>query len=218
MPVQKSLETYWIHHVYIHIYIYIERERGGEKGRERGGRELYTNRSYGKEHSCCEIRLMNTNLGQQWASPDAGRKNLIGQQPGSTTATHLYGCCLLMREKNSPGKITMTLILNVCSNCITLRAGKQGARSVEVVTLAPVSEKSETELKTKPKLLRCKNIVNMTSFKVRNLNIVNESPEPTTSAVVHNIDIICIQEYWYYNSELEIKYHDNGNGWIFVSA
>ena len=27
MPLQKSLETYWMHYVYIYIYIYRERER-----------------------------------------------------------------------------------------------------------------------------------------------------------------------------------------------
>ena len=33
----------------------------------------------------------------------------------------------------------------------------------------------------------------------------------------HNIDIICIQEHKYVHSE-DIKYHDTGNGWTFVSA
>ena len=31
MPVQKSLETYWMHHIYIYIYIYIYRERERER-------------------------------------------------------------------------------------------------------------------------------------------------------------------------------------------
>ena len=42
--------------------------------------------------------------------------------------------------------------------------------------------------------------------------------EVTASAVEHNIDIVCIQEYRYHDSEVEIKYHNTGNEWMFVSA
>ena len=37
------------------------------------------------------------------------------------------------------------------------------------------------------------------------------------SAIDYNIQIICIQEHKYLHSE-DIKYHDTGNGWTFVSA
>ena len=63
-------------------------------------------------------------------------------------------------EKNSQWKITMVLIQTVCPNHIFFRMGKQGVCFVEVGALASVFEKSATELEPKPKLLRCKNIVN----------------------------------------------------------
>ena len=42
--------------------------------------------------------------------------------------------------------------------------------------------------------------------------------ELTASAAGLNIDIICKQENEYYDKEIEIKYHDSGKCWIFVSA
>ena len=56
------------------------------------------------------------------------------------------------------------------------------------------------------------------TFNVRTLNTVNQLPELKASAPEHNIDIICIQEHIYYHSAQEIKYHDTGKGWKFVSA
>ena len=32
------------------------------------------------------------------------------------------------------------------------------------------------------------------------------------------IDIVCVLEYRYHHSELEMKYHDTVNGWIFISV
>ena len=37
------------------------------------------------------------------------------------------------------------------------------------------------------------------------------------SAVGHNINRICVQEHRYYHSKVELKYHDTGNGWTFLS-
>ena len=63
-----------------------------------------------------------------------------------------------MRNKTA-NKTLQWLIKNICSNCIALYTGKQGMYSYEVATLAPVFEKSATEFKPKPKLLKYKNIV-----------------------------------------------------------
>ena len=49
----------------------------------------------------------------------------------------------------------MTHIQTTCANRIALHAGKKEARPVEVGALAPVFEKSATELKQQ-KLLKCK--------------------------------------------------------------
>ena len=34
----------------------------------------------------------------------------------------------------------------------------------------------------------------------------------------HDIDLICLQKYKYYYSEIEIKYQDTGNWWTFISV
>ena len=99
-----------------------------------------------------------------------------------------------------------------------LRASKKGARSAGVKALAPVFEKSATELKHKQKFLKCKSIIHIATFNVRTLNRIDQLPELRGSALEHNIDIVCIQEHRYPHSELEIKYHDTGNGWKFISA
>ena len=53
---------------------------------------------------------------------------------------------------------------------------------------------------------------------VRTLNRIGHLPEQIASVVEHTIDIVCIQEHKYSHSELEIKYHDIGNGWTLFSA
>ena len=78
-------------------------------------------------------------------------------------------------------------------------------------------EKSATELKLKQKLLKCKSTIQIVTFNVRTLNRIDQQPELTVFAIDHNIEIICMQEHRYRHSE-DIKYHDIGNGWTFVSA
>ena len=78
-------------------------------------------------------------------------------------------------------------------------------------------EKSATELKLKQKLLKCKSTIQIATFNLRTLNRIGQLPELTASAIDHNIDIICIQKHRYIYSE-DIKHHDIGNGWTFVSA
>ena len=79
---------------------------------------------------------------------DNGQDQIV--QSGTTVA-HLLGWLLKLRLKHSHPKITMTHT-QPCSNCITLRRGKKGVRPTEVGALAPVFEKSDTELKLKQKL------------------------------------------------------------------
>ena len=55
-------------------------------------------------------------------------------------------------------------------------------------------------------------------FNVRILNRIGQLPELTASAVDHNVDIVCVQEHRYYHCEIDIKYHDTGDGWMFISA
>ena len=94
---------------------------------------------------------------------------------------------------------------------------KKRARPAGVGTVAPVFEKSTTELKLKQKFLKCKSTIQIAIFNVRTSNRLDRLPELTASAINHNIDIICIQEHKYINSE-DIKYHDIGNEWMAVAA
>ena len=58
----------------------------------------------------------------------------------------------------------------------------------------------------------------LTSFSVWILNTINYQLKFTAFAVEHNINIMCLQEHWYYHSELELNHHVTGNTWIFVSS
>ena len=111
------------------------------------------------------------------------------------------------------------LIQSNCPNPITLHARKEWVHSAKIAALAPGFEKSATELKRKPKqkLLQCRSLVHIATFNGRTLNRLCHLPELTAFVVEHNIDIICIQEHRYYYNKVEIKYHDTGNGWMFVS-
>ena len=85
---------------------------------------------------------------------------------------------------------------NVCPNCIDLRTSKKEVCSAEVGALAPVFEKSASELKVKlkQKLLKCKSTVHIVIFNVRTLNRIGQQTELTASVAEHDIDIIYTQE------------------------
>ena len=105
----------------------------------------------------------------------------------------------------------MTHTQTTCINRIALRAGKKGARPAEVGALASVFEKSATELNQK--LLKCKQIIQIATFNVRNLNRIGQLPELTASAVEHKIDIICIQEHLHSHRRYQIS-----RNWQWIDA
>ena len=111
-------------------------------------------------------------------------------------------------NKNSKRKYCMNLIQIVLSNSIALHSNKQCSRSAEVWALNPVFEESATEPRIN--LLRSKIIGNTSSLNVRTLNTINQLHKHTSSAVEHNIDIICVQDHKYCHSELDLKYHETG--------
>ena len=106
---------------------------------------------------------------------------------------------------------TKILIQTICPNCIALHVGKQGARSAEVGALVPAFQKSVTELKSNPKLLRCKNTVHITAVNVRIVNRIDHLPELRASTTEHYIDILWIQEDRYYDRK-EVS------SWLMVKA
>ena len=69
----------------------------------------------------------------------------------------------------------------------------------------------------RPKLLNCKQTLQIATFNVRTLNRIGQLPELIALAVEHKIDIICIQEHRCTHAE-DIKYHETGNGWSLVTV
>ena len=109
-----------------------------------------------------------------------------------------------MRLKQSHRKITMTHTQTTCPNRVLLRLEPR-----------PQCWKISYRAQTKTKINKCKHTIQIATFNVRTLNRIGQQPELTASAIYHNI--ICIQEHKYIHSE-DIKYHDTGNGWTFVTA
>ena len=161
--------------------------------------QAFITRSHGKHHEC-EVRRMNPKLGQRQAS-DARRKNLMGKRPGSNSLVRkllflIYKGCAYWCGKNSQRKINITRIQTVYPNHIAFCGVKQEAHSIKIGALTQKIEKSVIKLKHKPKLVKCKNSVNIPTFNVMTLNKANQLPELIAFAAEHNIDI-CIQENWY---------------------
>ena len=67
-------------------------------------------------------------------------------------------------------------------------------------SLEEMFEKSDT--KSKPNLLWCKSIVNITTSNVRTLNTINQLTKLTVYAAEPRIDIICEQERRYEHSSI----------------
>ena len=145
----------------------------------------------------------------------------MAQRSGSSVRSGNY-CCSSIRvasideNKNSHRKITKTHTQTTYINHIALRAGKKGVCPAEVGALALVIEKLATELKQQ-KLLKCKQTIQIATFNARTLNKIGQLPELNASAIEHNIDIICIQEYRYTHCE-DIKYYDTGNKWMLATV
>ena len=74
----------------------------------------------------------------------------------------------------------MTQIHNIRPKGIEPHIDKQEARFAEMGTLNRVFKKSALE--PKPKLLKCKNLVDMVIFNVRRLNTINQVTELTIFA------------------------------------
>ena len=97
------------------------------------------------------VRWINPKTGQYRTSPDAGWKNLIGQQPVSNSS--------VSRQQ---------LLINECGVYCWRKKTINKRLSWLIQTIST--------LRLKPKLLRCKN-VNIVTFNVRTLNIANQLPK-----------------------------------------
>ena len=99
---------------------------------------------------------------------------------------------------------------------IARRTGYQGARSAAVPTSA---QWSENQLRgEQAKFLTCEKPTLISTFNDHTLNPINQMSELVLSAIELNINVICIQKHRYFHSDVELKHHDFGKGWIFISA
>ena len=108
----------------------------------------------------------------------------------------------------------------VCVCACMHHVGKKGTPLAEVWALASVFKKTATELKHKErqKLLKCKSTIQIVAFNIRTLKRIGQLPDLTAAVIDHDIDIINRPEHRYHHCEVDIKYHDTGNGWMFVWA
>ena len=92
-------------------------------------------------------------------------------------------------------------------------AAQQGSRA-GVTVLAPefVTERNRRQL------LKCKRTINLSTFNVRTLQSIKQMSELIAIAVTYHIDVINVQEHRFYHEDIDLKYHELGNGQIFISA
>ena len=67
-------------------------------------------------------------------------------------------------------------------------------------------------------LLKCKRTINLSTFNVRTLQSIKQISELIAIAVSYDIDVINVQEHRFYHEDIDLKYHELGNGWTFISA
>ena len=61
-------------------------------------------------------------------------------------------------------------------------------------------------------LLKCKRTINLSTFNVRTLQSIKQISELIAIAVSYDIDVINVQEHRFYHEDIDLKYHELGNG------
>ena len=102
----------------------------------------------------------------------------------------------------------MTTQLLKLSSRIARCAANQGARSTAVQDPPAVFEKSARD--PKPKLLKCKNPIVISTFNVRILKTINQIPELVANSTIYKVDIICDQKHRIFHDNNELEYKDVG--------
>ena len=147
---------------------------------------------------------------------DVGRKSYyrISQRPRSPSSVSelLQPCAALASTVGtSYRKTVMTQLQTRNSYSIDRCAGQQGSRA-GVTVLAPDFDKFVTE-RNRRQLLKCKRTINLSTFDVRTLQSIKQISELIAIAVSYDIDVINVQEHRFYHEDIDLKYHELGNGW-----
>ena len=56
------------------------------------------------------------------------------------------------------------------------------------------------------------------TFNLRTLQSIKQMSELISIAVTYHIDVINLQEHRFDHEDIDLKYHELGNGWTFISA
>ena len=56
------------------------------------------------------------------------------------------------------------------------------------------------------------------TFSLRTLQSIKQMSELISIAVTYHIDVINLQEHRFDHEDIDLKYHELGNGWTFISA
>ena len=94
--------------------------------------------------------------------------------------------------------------------------GQQGSHA-GMTDLAPDFDKFVTE-RNRRQLLKCKRTINLSTFNVCTLQSIKQMAELFIIVVTYHIDIINVQEHRFNHEDIDLKYHELGNGWTFISA
>ena len=100
--------------------------------------------------------------------------------------------------------------------CIDRRTVQQGSHA-GVTVLAPDFNKFVTE-QNRRQLLKCKRNINLSTFNVHTLQSIKQMWELIAIAVTYRIGVINLQEHRFYHEDIDLKYHEHGNGWTFITA
>nr|XP_039272710.1 uncharacterized protein LOC120346978 [Styela clava] len=113
------------------------------------------------------------------------------------------------------------MTINQTKNPIRIgrRADHQGPRS-GASALAPDLEKYATEHNNndKNRLIRNEKQLNISTYNVRTLQSAHQIPELIATAIKYHIDVINVQEHRLFHDDSNIKQHDFGKGWTFISV
>ena len=155
--------------------------------------------------------LYHKMLGRRATTESANTK--ITQFSQRTTVTI---CSTSKHSLYQVSKTIMTQPLTRNSYRIDRCAGQQGLRD-GVTVLAPDFDKFVTE-RNKRQILKCKRNINPSTFNVRTLQSIKQMSELTATAVTYYIDIINIQKHRFYHEDIDLRYHEIGSGWTFISV
>ena len=86
-----------------------------------------------------------------------------------------------------------------------------------MTVLAPDFDKFVAE-RNRRQLPKCLRTINLSTFNVRSLRSIKQISELIAIAVTYHIDVINVQEHRFYHEDIDLKYHELGNEWTFISA